>query len=87
MKMKRYTFYLFTACDSSIIGAHAVKSESSMFPFSGRKRYFSYSYLSVTLCNGASICEYRVISRCDTHENTFEVILSFEAALVHLPML
>jgi len=43
----------------------------------GKKRYFSHSPISITLCNGASIYEYKaywhmnpsLINGCGTHEN------------------
>jgi len=47
-------------CDSLIVGACTIMSESSVFPHSGKKRYFSCPSLSVTLCDGASIREYKV---------------------------
>ena len=39
-------------------GVHTVTSKFLVFPYSGKKRYFSCSFLSVMLCNGVSICEY-----------------------------
>ena len=50
-----FAFY----CNSSIVGAQTVMSESSIYPYSGKKRYFSCSSLSITLCNGVSIHEYK----------------------------
>ena len=41
-------------------GANAVMSGFSVFPYRGKKRYFSCSPLSIALCNGVSICEYKV---------------------------
>ena len=84
MKTKRnrpFTFY-------------AVIHESSVFPYSGKKR-LSWSSLSITLCNGATIREYEA----DLHMNfslingvasvkiIFVVILSFEVALMNSPIL
>ena len=40
------------------MGVHAVTSEYSVFPYGGKKRYFSCSPLSIMLYNGVSICEY-----------------------------
>ena len=39
--------------------AHAVSSGFSVFSYRGKKRYFSCSSLSIALCNGASIHEYK----------------------------
>ena len=49
----------------------------SIPPYSGKKRYFSFSPLSIVLCNRASICEYKaywhmkfsLINGCGTRKN------------------
>ena len=78
------------------MGMHAVSSECSISPYGGKKRYFSCFPLSITLCNGASICKYKaywhvnvsLINECGTHTKImFDVILSFEMALVSSPIL
>jgi len=61
----------------------------SVFPYRGKKRYFSCSSLSIALCNGASIREYKaywhmnfsLINGWGTHKNN---IHGFEVALVSL---
>jgi len=65
----------------------------SVFPYNGKKRYFSCFHLSIALCNGASICKYKaywlmnfsLINGCGTSKIIFVVILSFEVALVSSP--
>ena len=54
-------------------------SESSIFPYSSKKRYFSCSSLSLKLCSGVSIGEYKaywhmnvsIINGCGTRKNNF----------------
>ena len=59
LKTKRNRFHLFTVTNQSesIVGERTVMSGHSVFPYGGKKRYFSCSPLSITLCNGASIRE------------------------------
>jgi len=69
-------FCLFTVTHRSH-GEHAVTSESSVFPYSDKRRYFSCSSLSIMLCNKGSIHEYKaywhmnfsLINGCGTHKN------------------
>ena len=46
-------------CDLLILRVHAVMSRFSIFPYRGKKRYFSYSPLSILLCNRANIHEFK----------------------------
>ena len=46
-------------------GTRTVTSASSMFPYSGKKRYFSCSSLSITLCNRTNIHEYKAYWHMD----------------------
>ena len=38
---------------------HAVMSEYSVFPYDGKKRYFSYPPLSIALYNRVSVCKHK----------------------------
>ena len=83
------------------ITAKAIGLISSLFnvassrdvPYSGKKRYFSCSPLSIALRNEASKREFKaywhmkfsLINGCGTRKKIFVLILSFEVALVNSP--
>ena len=86
-KWRVITFLPFH-CDYSILGAHAFTSKLYVFPYSSKKRYFSWSHLSIALYTGASIYEYKAywnmnFSDVAPAKIIFMVILSFEVALVN----
>ena len=60
----------------------------STFPYSGKKKYFSCSPLSIALCNGASMRKYKIYWHMNFSlmgvapaKITFVIIFSFEVAL------
>ena len=48
-------------CDWLTMWVHTDMSEYSVFPYSGKKRYFSCSFLSIMLCNEVSIHECKAV--------------------------
>ena len=59
LKTKRNHPFAFSLWLIDPVGVRTVMSGFSVFPYSGKKRYFSCSPLSIALCNGASIHEYK----------------------------
>ena len=70
-------------------GVHCYE-QISIFLYSGKKRYFSYSPLSIAMCSRTSIRKYKaywhmnfsLINRCRTREENIRGHSSFEVALV-----